>query len=74
MDNEIQNFILMINGPIKKFVKQQWECDDSACIDYTKFIGNSTLQTTYDVCSVCYKPYLVDYDISNISIIKNIGE
>lgn len=68
------NSMLLINGPIKKYVRQQCRCENSRCVDDTKFVGDSTIQTTYDVCSVCLTPYHVEFDTSNITLIKNIGE
>jgi hypothetical protein len=74
MEQTINNILLMVNGPIRKFVRQQCNCDDSSCIDYSEFIGNSTIRTTYNVCSVCQAPYHVEYDTSNITMLTNIGE
>lgn len=77
------NDILLINGPIKKFVRQLCKCRNSLCVGKTEF-GEArrteddryimTITEKIDVCNKCGTSYAVQIDTSNITLIKNIGD
>lgn len=76
--------IFFINGPIRKFVRQDCTCSHSYPEDRNQFKqhedgvmkDNYTITILHepDVCNVCGVPYKVWYDTSNIIKVTNIGD
>lgn len=76
--------IFFMSGPIRKFVRQVCDCEDSSPVDNNKFKQHEdgvmkdsftlTIIWQPDVCNRCGTPYNVWYDTSNIIKITNIGD
>lgn len=76
--------IYFINGPIRKFVRQQCDCENSFSIESTRFkqhldgakkdFYTITIQYEPDECNICGIPYKIWFDTSNIVRVTNIGD